>query len=69
MTERVGDGVGVRCGGRGGSFIIEETSANPHHGLFLTHNVCNYETCTHHASQLGKNVWENHVLKLGDEGG
>lgn len=43
---------------------MEETSANPHHRVFLTPRVCNYETYTLHASHPGKNVWENHVLAM-----
>lgn len=46
---------------------MEQTSANPHHRVFLTPRVRNYEMYMLHASHLGKNVWENHVLEMGEK--
>lgn len=45
--------------------VVEETSVNPRHRLFLTLRIRNYEAYTLYASYLGRNVWENHVFKMG----
>lgn len=58
-SDTVTDGVGET-----GVAGIGETLANPHHPPWLY----NDETCSLHASHLGKNVWENHVLEIGEEG-
>lgn len=45
--------------------VVEETSVNPRHRLFLTLRIRNHEAYTLYASYLGRNVWENHVFKMG----
>lgn len=66
MSDFVTDSTGGGAG-RGVGVSMEETSANPRHRVFLTPRVRKYETYTLHASHLGKNVWENHVLEMGGE--
>lgn len=49
------------------SVVVEETSVNPRHRLFLILRIRNYEAYTLYASYLGRNVWENHVFKMGEK--